>query len=74
MATVDIEKQWARRVTEVKTGLLSLINMVVSQFTDPDIRLVVERVLRDEIHELLEQYARDGAYTPKATKKKVRKG
>lgn len=70
----EIENEWARRITEVKTGLLALRNTIVAQFSDPDIRLVVERVLTNEIHELLEQYARDGAYTPKQARKKARKG
>jgi hypothetical protein len=40
---------------------------------DPDVRLEVERVITDEVYELLEQYARDGVYTPKAIKKKAGK-
>jgi hypothetical protein len=65
----EIETQWARRVIELKTGLLALGNKIAGQITDPDIRLEVERVINDEVYELLEQYARDGSYTPKATAK-----
>lgn len=69
-----IEDHWARRVIELKTGLLALGNKIAGQITDPDIRLEVEQVITDEVYELLEQYARDGTYTPKAAKKaKARK-
>lgn len=64
----DIEDEWARRVTEVKSGLLALTNKIAGQITDPDIRLEVEQVIRDEVYELLEQYARDGTYTPNKRK------
>ena len=67
----EIESQWARRVTELKAGLLALGNKIAGQIMDPDVRLEVERVITDEVYELLEQYARDGVYTPKLTKKKA---
>lgn len=66
----EIETEWSRRVTEVKTGLLALTNKIAGQITDPDIRLEVEQVIRDEVYELLEQYARDGTYTPAGKKVK----
>lgn len=73
MPREEIETQWSRRITELKAGLLALSNKIAGQITDPDVRLEVERVITDEVYELLEQYARDGVYTPKPIKRKTSK-
>jgi len=69
MPREEIETQWANRVIELKAGLLALGRKIAGQIADVEVRLEVERVINDEVYELLEQYARDGVYTPRATKK-----
>jgi len=65
----EVYTEWARRVSEVKSGLLALSKKVAAQFSDADIRIEVENILSDEIYDLLSQYARKGKYTPSKARK-----
>ncbi|MGI6558577.1 MAG: hypothetical protein ACOX20_06385 [Limnochordia bacterium] len=47
IAKDEVEDEWARRVTEVKTGLLALSNKIAGQISDSKIRLEVEQVMRE---------------------------
>ncbi len=71
MAVEEIHTEWARRISEVKSGLLAMAKKIAGQFSDPDLRIEIEKIVSDEVYDLLEQYSRDGKYTP--TKKKGRK-
>jgi hypothetical protein len=64
-----VYSEWARRVAEVKSGVLAFSKKVAGQFSDPDVRIEVEKILADEAHDLLEQYSRTGKYTPSPKKK-----
>ncbi len=67
----EVTQQWVARVTEIKAGLMAMARKVAAEFPDPDVRRIVERVVTDEIYDLLEQYARKGKYTPVATRRKA---
>jgi len=60
----EMSSEWARRLVEVKSGLLAMSRKIASQFSDPDIRIEVEKIASDEVYDLLDQYSRDGKYTP----------
>lgn len=65
----EIETEWARRIIEMKSALLLLAKKVSTEFTDAPIRRTVEKVITNEVYVMLEQYSREGAYTPAAKKK-----
>jgi len=69
MQIEQVEEEWAKRVTEVKSGLMALARAVAAEFADPDIRKTVEKVVNNEVIDLLEQYSRTGRYTPKVKEK-----
>ena len=59
----DVISQWQARVADVKSSLLLLAKNVSKEFTDIDTRIVVERVVKENVYEYLESYSREGAYT-----------
>ena len=71
MAVEEIHTEWARRISEVKSGLLAMAKKIAGQFSDSDMRIEIEKITSDEVYDLLDQYSRDGKYTP--TKKKGRR-
>jgi hypothetical protein len=60
----EVHTEWARRIIELKTGLLAMGRKAAGQFSDPDVRIEVEKIISDEVYNLLKQYARGGKYTP----------
>lgn len=68
----EIENEWARRIIEMKSGLLLLAKKISTEFTDAQIRRTVDKVVTSEVYAMLEQYSREGAYTP-STKKRTSK-
>jgi len=66
----ELESEWARRIIEMKSALLLLAKKVSTEFTDATIRRTVEKVITSEVYSMLEQYSREGAYTPVANKKR----
>jgi len=73
MPKADLEEEWSRRVTEVNLGLRIVPKKLAGEISDPDIAIVIEQRATELIYEILEQYARDGAYTPKPKSKKRNK-
>ena len=69
-------KAWANRILELKTSFTKLGKRIGSEFTDPEERARVEKVVNGLVEEYLESYARAGEYTPKvkATGKDKSKG
>ena len=65
----ELETEWARRIIEVKSALLLLSKKVSTEFTDAPIRRTVEKVITSEVYVMLEQFSREGAYTPTPKKK-----
>lgn len=65
----ELETEWARRIIEVKSALLLLAKKVSTEFTDAPIRRTVEKVITSEVYVMLEQFSREGAYTPTVKKK-----
>jgi len=60
----DIEHEWAGRIVELKAGLVNWIKALPPELAGADAR-TVEAALRREVAILLEQYSREGTYTPK---------
>jgi hypothetical protein len=50
---------------ELKTSFTKLCKRIGSEFTDPEERARVEKVVNGLVEEYLESYAREGEYTPK---------
>jgi hypothetical protein len=73
MAKAEIENEWARRVVEIKASLLALTRKIAAGFSDPNIRIDVEKKIGDEIYIMLEQYSREGQYTPSTKKKRAKR-
>lgn len=67
----EVEQEWAKRIIELKQGLLAWARTLPPELAGQDLRRI-EKVLMDEVYELLETYARDGTYTPKQKKGKGR--
>lgn len=61
----DIKKEWTRRVVEVKSGLFALVHEIAEAMPDAETGRTAERIAGQKVRELLEQYARNGTYTPK---------
>lgn len=59
-----IEEERVKRIHELKRGLHAMIQAALLKIPDEEYRDLVEGVLADEIEELLEQYSRQGFYTP----------
>lgn len=68
----DIANEWARRVQELKSSLLLLVNKIVVQIHGAE-RDAVKQILETEIYHYLNAYARDGKYTPDINKKRGKK-
>ncbi len=64
-----VADEWASRIIELKAGLLAMARKAAGAVADPGMRRIVERVISDEIYDLLDQYARAGTYTPRPGKK-----
>lgn len=64
LSTEEVEFEWARRVTEIRSGLTMLGRKIAVQFADPEVRRTVERVIARETRDMCEQYNRTGEYTP----------
>jgi phage terminase Nu1 subunit (DNA packaging protein) len=60
----EVYNEFAQRILEIKSGLDALENVVSSEFTDANVRDQVRRVLHYEFRRFLEQYSREGTYTP----------
>lgn len=60
----DIEQEWAGRIVELKAGLMNWIKALPPELSGADAR-TVEAALRREVAILLEQYSREGTYTPR---------
>jgi hypothetical protein len=60
----DVVDEWTRRVAELKVALLSLSRKIAGQISDYDTRRMIERLIADEVYNFLEQYSREGKYTP----------
>ncbi len=60
----EIEQDWAGRIIELKAGLMNWVKALPPELENNDAR-EIEAVLRREVVELLENYSRDGTYTPK---------
>ena len=66
----QVEEEWAKRILEFKQGLIALefrISGLLSDKTGKP-RAVVQKILREEVRDLLNRYARDGEYTPSPTR------
>ena len=61
----DVAQAWANRILELKTSFTKLGKRIGSEFTDPEERARVEKVVNGLVEEYLESYARAGEYTPK---------
>ena len=72
----DVAQAWANRILELKTSFTKLGKRIGSEFTEPEERARVEKVVNGLVEEYLESYARTGEYTPKvkATGKGKSKG
>lgn len=64
----EVEEEWARRVSEVRTSLTSMARQIAAGFSDPEVRRSVERAAAREVKDMCDQYSRTGRYTPKKTK------
>lgn len=64
----EVEAAWAGRIVELKAGLLAMARKAAGGFADAELRRNIERVIMDEIYDLLDQYSRTGQYTPKQKK------
>lgn len=71
VSRADVAKEWSARVLELKSSLIKLGKRVGSEFTDPEERATVERVVSEVAEDYLESYARKGEYTPEV---KISKG
>ena len=73
---VDVAKEWSARVLELKSSFIKLGKRIASEFTDPEERANVEKVVNDVVEDYLESYARKGEYTPeiKTSRKAKTKG
>lgn len=60
----DVENEWARRIVELKNSLQALGRKIAGRISDPDTRIEVEKLISDEVYEMLSQYSREGVYTP----------
>mgnify|MGYP001183601761 CR=1 FL=1 len=60
----EIEQEWAGRIVELKAGLMNWIKALPPELSGADAR-TVEAALRREVAILLEQYSREGTYTPR---------
>lgn len=65
MERAQVESEWAGRIIELKAGLLAMGRKVAANIADPVLKRQAERVINNEIHDLLDQYARTGTYTPR---------
>jgi phage terminase Nu1 subunit (DNA packaging protein) len=68
----DAYKAWASRIVELKSGLMNLTKSLPPEVADQDAR-TAEAAIRREVVNLLEQYSREGEYTPKVEKAKTSK-
>lgn len=60
----EVVGEWVRRISELRNSLLSLATDIASEITDKDLRKQVEDIVEVRIYEFLEQYSREGKYTP----------
>lgn len=68
----EVAAEWSRRIAELKASLMALARKIAGQIPDPDARRVVESVIANEVRDYLEQYAREGRYTPTRTSKQAK--
>lgn len=66
----DAYKAWASRIVELKSGLMNLTKSLPPEVAEQDAG-TVEAAIRREVVNLLEQYSREGEYTPKVRKTKA---
>lgn len=76
ISRADVAKEWSGRVLELKSSFTKLAKRIASEFTDPEERANVEKVVNDVVEDYLESYARKGEYTPeiKVSRKAKAKG
>lgn len=76
ISRADVAKEWSGRVLELKSSFIKLAKRIASEFTDPEARANVEKVVNDVVEDYLESYARKGEYTPeiKVSRKAKAKG
>ena len=65
ISRADVAQAWANRVLEMKISFTKLGKRIGSEFTDPEERARIEKVVNGLVEEYLESYAREGEYTPK---------
>lgn len=65
-AKEDVIQEWSKRILEIKSGLLALKRKIAGEIVDPDMRNFVEGLVEVEVYDLLQQYSRNGQYTPKS--------
>jgi len=64
----EVEKEWASRIVELKSGLMNWRKGLPPQLADQN-EAVIEETLEREVRDLLEQYYRKGTYTPEVAAK-----
>jgi phage terminase Nu1 subunit (DNA packaging protein) len=64
----DIVQEWTRRVLNLKTALMAMPKQVSREFLDIDIRTKVEEKVKVFVVEMLNEYAKNGKYTPNPKK------
>ena len=72
VSRADVAKEWSARILELKSSLIKLGKRVGSEFTDPEERATVERVVSEVAEDYLESYSRKGEYTPEVKTGKSR--
>lgn len=72
VSRADVAKEWSSRILELKSSLIKLGKRVGSEFTDPEERATVERVVSEVAEDYLESYSRKGEYTPEVRTGKSR--
>lgn len=72
VSRADVAKEWSDRILELKSSLIKLGKRVGSEFTDPEERATVERVVSEVAEDYLESYSRKGEYTPEVKTGKSR--
>jgi hypothetical protein len=65
----EIVREWTERVLNLKTSLLSLPKLIAREFLDQEIGSLVEKKVQEYVIEYLNEYARQGKYTPKRREK-----
>ena len=61
----EVSQEWALRALSVRITLTLLSKKIAALFPERRIRLMIEKVLKDVIQNALEQYSREGKYTPR---------